>query len=101
MPQLPISSGPSAARKRKAPADMSQNPHTVKARKRNADLAKDSITLQISKAKAADQSAITVAKRKLTKSAAYASASPADQLQMVQDSAAAVKLKRYFLFFLY
>jgi len=97
MASQPTSSVGTTSRKRKATEDLSQNPHTLKARKRIEALAKDPVRGQVEKAKAADQSAITVAKRKVVHSAEYLSASPAKQEEMVQNSAAAVKLKRYFL----
>jgi hypothetical protein len=95
-PASSVGSIRTTTRKRKAPEDLSQNPNTVKARKRNEDLSKDPVRSQIEKAKAADQSAITVAKRKVKSSAEYLSASPARQQEMLQDSATSTKLKRYF-----
>jgi hypothetical protein len=95
-PASSVGSVRTTTRKRKAPTDLSQNPNTVKARKRNEALAKDPIRAKIEKAKAADQGAITVAKRKVVSSAAYKSASPSRQQEMVQESAASVKLRRYF-----
>jgi hypothetical protein len=98
MTSLPISSNNSASRKRKAPKDLSENPNTVKARKRNEKLAQDPIRNKVEKAKAADQSAITVAKRKLVKSQEYINASEEMQREMVKNSAKGVQLKRYLLF---
>jgi hypothetical protein len=96
---LPASPVYNTGRKRKAQEDLSQNPHTIKARKRNEALSKDPIRGKIEKAKAADQSAITVAKRKVVSSAEYISASPEKQKEMVKNSAEMVKLKRYLLNF--
>jgi hypothetical protein len=73
---------------------LSNNPYTVKARKRNEAISNDLILGQIEKAKAADQGAITYAKKVLLKSDLYRNASLLDQATMVQDSAAAVILKR-------
>jgi hypothetical protein len=96
MASLSTSSVHTPGEKRKAAANLSQNPHTVKARKRSEAISQDPIRAKIEKAKAADQSAITVAKRKIVKSAEYINASPEEQQEMVKKSAADVRLKRYF-----
>jgi hypothetical protein len=85
----------SANRKRKAEHELSTNPHTVKARKRIEALQNDKINLQIEKAKAADQGAITYAKKKLVQSAQYQAADKNKQDEMIRESAAEVSLKRY------
>jgi hypothetical protein len=82
--------------KRKVLIDLSQNPNTVKAYKRNEALAKDPICTKIEKAKAADQGAITVVKCKVVSSVVYKSALLSRQQEMVQESAASIKLRRYF-----
>jgi hypothetical protein len=96
MASQPTSSVRTTSRKRKAQEDLSQNPNTMKARKRNEAIAKDPIRLKIERAKAADQSAITVAKGKVVRSVEYMNAAPAKQHKMIQESAADVRLKRYF-----
>lgn len=84
-----------SGRKRKAEHELSTNPHTVKARKRNEAIQKDPITLQIEKAKAADQGAITYAKKKLVNTEEFQNASVDEQATMIKSSAAEVIVKRY------
>jgi hypothetical protein len=84
-----------SARKRKAKGDLSTNPHTVKARKRNEKISQDPIRQKVEKAKQADQGAITYAKKRLLKSEAYIQASDDKKAQLVKDSEAEVRLKRY------
>ena len=82
-------------RKRKLEAELSTNKNTVKARKRIKSLEKgDPVAAKVEKAKAADQGAITYAKRKLVKTLEYTQASSTNQAQLVQQSAAEVILKR-------
>jgi hypothetical protein len=81
-------------RKRKAESDLSQNPHTIRARKRKELLAQDSINDKIEKAKAADQGAITYARKKLRVTAEYMAASTEKQMELLSSTAEAVKLKR-------
>ena len=95
MASLSTSSVHTPSGKRKAPADLSQNPHTVKARKRNEAISQDPIRAKIEKAKAADQSAITVTKRKIVKSAEYINVLLEEQQEIVKKSATDVRLKRY------
>jgi hypothetical protein len=85
----------SANQKRKAEHELSTNPHTVKARKRLEALQNDKISLQIEKAKAADQGAITYAKKKLVQSAQYQAAEKNKQDEMIKQSATEVLMKRY------
>jgi len=80
--------------KRKASAPLSNNPYTVKARKRNEAISNDLILRQIKKAKAADQGAITYAKKVLLKSDKYRNAFLLDQATIMKDSTTAVILKQ-------
>jgi hypothetical protein len=70
------------------------NPYIVKARKRNKAISNNPILGQIKKAKAANQGAITYAKKVLLKSNLYRNTSLLDQATMVQDSTTVVILKR-------
>lgn len=88
---------PWSYRKRKDTSKLSTNPNTIKVRKRNDAISQDPIRQQVEKAKAADQGAITYAKRKLLRSAEFATASEAGKEDMIRDSAASVILKRYIL----
>jgi hypothetical protein len=85
----------SNSRKRKAEAMLSTNPHTVKARKRIEAIKADPIRLQVEKAKAADQGAITYAKKKLVATEAYVQATAEEKKAMVEKSAQYVQVKRY------
>ena len=93
----PASSARVNSKKRKAPEELSQNPNTVKSRARHQAISQDADRLKIEKAKNADRSAVTYAKRQLVRSAAYMNASQEQQQQMIQASAVAVKQERYFL----
>lgn len=50
--------------------------------------------MQVEKAKAADQGAVTYAKNKLVTSDVYNQASQQDKLQMIRDNEAVVRRKR-------
>jgi hypothetical protein len=83
-------------RKRKAETSLSTNPHTVKARKRIEAIKADPLRLQVEKAKAADQGAITYAKKKLLATEAYIQAAAEEKKAMIKKSALEVQVKRYF-----
>jgi hypothetical protein len=85
----------SNSRKRKAEALLSTNPHTVKARKRIEAIKADPVRLQVEKAKAADQGAITYAKKKLVATEVYIQATAEEKKAMVEKSASEVQVKRY------
>ena len=89
-------SGPSGnSRKRKAKSELSQNVHTARARKRKENLSQDENSHKIEKAKAADQGAITYAKKKLRETKEWLSASVEDRDKMLSDVADTVRLRRY------
>jgi hypothetical protein len=87
--------------KRKATSQLSSNPNTAKARKRNENISKDPIRHKVEKAKAADQGAITYAKKKLVKSDEYQAASESEKEGLVRKSANEVILKRLVISWLY